>query len=378
MVPKTADVVVIGGGIIGAASAYQLARLGQKVILVERDFLCAGSTGRCICGIRQQFSTELSIKTAMESVALYASMEEELGETVEWYPGGYLFLAHTEEMKARYLHVIPLQQKLGLPVEFISCDDVRKVVPAINPEGILGAAYCTTDGQANPFLVVNAYAHAVRRLGGEIMCGAEVVEFERDHERVAGVHLASGDRIAAPAVLDAAGPWAGEIAEMVDIELPLAPDRHEALVTEGVDQMLEPMLVDYRPDGCYFLQTIGTGHFIGCYTPPEIVPGTDTGSSLEFLQEMPRRMVRLLPALKDIKMLRQWAGSYTMTPDGSPLVGATQVPGFYVAAGMSGHGFMLGPMIGKLVAELVVIGETSIRMDEFRLERDFSRTEAMK
>jgi sarcosine oxidase subunit beta len=179
-------------------------------------------------------------------------------------------------------------------------------------------------------------------------------------------------------VLDAAGPWAGEVAGMVGLQLPLAPERHEALVTEGVERLLEPMLVDYRPDGCYFLQTVGTGHFIGCYTPPQVIEGADTGSSFEFLSEMPRRMVRILPAIATVKVLRQWGGSYTMTPDGSPLVGASSMPGFYVAAGMCGHGFMLGPMIGKLIAELMVTGEASLPMDEFMLDRDFSRVEAMK
>jgi sarcosine oxidase subunit beta len=160
--------------------------------------------------------------------------------------------------------------------------------------------------------------------------------------------------------------------------VPVTADRHESLVTEAVERLFDPMLVDYRPDGCYFVQNFGTGHFIGCYTPVPLVPGHRIDASDEFITEMPRRMVRLIPRLAGVKVLRQWAGSYEMSPDGNPLCGESEVRGFYVSSGMSGHGFMFAPALGRFVAELMLEGKSSIPLDEFALLRNFGKAEAMK
>jgi sarcosine oxidase subunit beta len=375
---KTADVVIIGGGIIGCATGYYLAKAGQKVILVEKEYLTAGSTGRCIGGIRQQFSTETAIKVAMGSVKLFNEMEEELGMSVEWYPGGYLLLSHSEEQKKGYLKTIELQKRLGLPVDFISPEEVLEIVPGLNSESLVGAAHCPTDGQANPFLVVNGYADGIKRFGGEILTYTEVTGIKTNSDKVASVKTKTGDEIFAPCIVNAAGPWAKEVGKIVGLELPIEPERHEALVTEGPERMFEPMLVDYRLDGCYFLQKVISNHFIGCYTPENPVKGTSKGSSLEFIREMSSRMIRLVPKLEDLKILRQWGGSYCMTPDGNPILDKTEIDGLYVAGGMSGHGFMLGPMLGKLMAEFMTTGEASIPLDEFSLKREFAKKEALK
>lgn len=374
----TADVVIIGGGIIGCATGYYLARLGQKVTVVEREYLAAGSTGRCLGGIRQQFSTETAIRVAMGSVKLFNEMEEELGRSVEWYPGGYLLLAHSEEQKREYLKAIELQKRLGLSVEFISPEEVLEIVPCLNSDGLVGAAYCSTDGQANPFLVVNAYADGIKRFGGKILTYTEVTEIVTQSDRITAVKTNRGDELFTPCILNAAGPWAKEIGKMVGLNLPIEAERHEALVTEGTERMFDPMLVDYRVDGCYFLQRIVSNNFVGCYTPATPVKGPSKASSLEFISEMAKRMIRLIPKLQDVKILRQWAGSYCMTPDGNPIMDKTEVDGFYVAGGMSGHGFMFGPMLGKLMAEFMTTGESSIPLDEFSLKREFAKKEALK
>ncbi len=375
---RTSDAIVIGGGILGTATAYYLAKGGLRVTLMEKDYLCAGSTGRCIGGIRQQFTTETTIRVAMESVKLFSQMAEELGHDVEWHPGGYLFLAHSELRKEGYLEAIPLQNRLGLDVAFIQPSDVKEIVPDLNCDGLLGAAYCTTDGQANPFHVVRAYADAIRSSGGEILLRTPVVEIDTSGSKVSSVSTADGLQYFAPVVINAAGPFAKEIGQMVGLEVPCEPERHEALVTERCERLFDPMIVDYRPDGCYFNQTISTNQLIGCYTPDPRIEGTRVDSTLEFMKEMPRRMMRLLPSLQDVKVIRQWSGSYTMTPDGSPIVGLTPLEGFYLAVGMSGHGFMLGPALGRLLAEIIVNGTPSIRIDELAWGRDFQTTEVFK
>ncbi len=375
---RTADVVVIGAGVIGAATAYYLARRGRKVVILERDYPCAGSTGRCIGGIRAQFSHDLTIRVMLQSVRMFSELSEELDVDIEWHQGGYLFLAFDEARRRAFLEAIKIQTGYGLKVEFISPDVCAEIVPGLATDGLLGGAWCPTDGQANPFRVTFGYLEAARRLGAELLVGAEVVGVTLQGDRVRSVTTRRGDEFFCDQVLNAAGCWSGAVGALAGVSVPVKPDRHESIVTEAVERVFEPMLVDYRPDGCYFVQHVGTGHFLGCYTPVPIVPGDRVDSSDEFLTEMPRRMVRLVPRLAGVKVLRQWAGSYEMTPDGNPICSATPVRGFYVSSGMSGHGFMFAPALGRLVAEMMDCGQASIPLDEFRLDRNWGKTEAMK
>jgi sarcosine oxidase subunit beta len=375
---NTCDAIVIGGGIIGAATGYYLAKRGLKVYLFEKEFPCSGSTGRCIGGIRQQFSHELSIQVMQESVKIFATLEQEFGKLVEWFPGGYLFLAHSEEKKNAYLQAIAIQKKYKIPVEFISVDECLKIVPGLNPYGLIGGAFCPTDGQANPFAVTYGYLDGIKRLKGKIFDFTEVKKINLDENKVISITSHKNEEFFSPVVINAAGPFARSIGKMVGFDIPIYPDRHESLVTEACERLFEPMLVDYRADGCYFIQNYGTGHFIGCYTPVPIVPGERLDATDEFLTEMPRRMVRLVPALKKLKVIRQWAGSYEMTPDGNPIVDRTPIEGFYISSGMCGHGFMFGPALGKFMAEMVTVGKSSIPLADFALNREFQKPEAMK
>jgi len=375
---RTADTVVVGAGIIGAATGYYLAKRGHKVVVLERDFPCSGSTGRCIGGIRAQFTHDLSIKVMLESIRLFEGLDEELGTTVDWHQGGYLFLAFDDKRKQAFLDAIAIQHRYGLGVEFVGSRECGRIVPGLARDGLVGGAWCPTDGQADPFKTTYGFLAGIERLGGEVRPGTEVTAVNTRGDRVVSVETAAGDEVFCSEVLNAAGCWADELGRMAGVEVPVKADRHEALVTEACERLFEPMLVDYRPDGCYFVQHVGTGHFIGCYTPVPLVPGRSVDATGEFITEMPRRMVRLVPKLAGVKVLRQWAGSYGMSPDGSPVCGATPVRGFYVASGMSGHGFMFGPAIGKLMAELIDCGETSLPLDQFALDRDFGQAEAMR
>jgi sarcosine oxidase subunit beta len=377
-VKRSADAVVIGAGVIGAATGYYLAKKGLKVLVLERDFPCAGSTGRCIGGIRAQFTHDLTIRVMMESVRLFQGLGDELGEDIEWYQGGYLFLAFDAKRKQAFLDAIAIQKKYGLDVRFVLPDDCERIAPGLDPTGLLGGAYCPTDGQANPFKVTYGYLEGIKRLGGGLVVGCEVKKVNRLEGKVVSVTDAKGDEYSCGMLLNAAGCWADEVGSMADVEVPVRADRHESLVTEAVERVFDPMLVDYRSDGCYFVQHSGTGHFIGCYTPVPLVPGHNVEATDEFITEMPRRMVRLVPKLAGVKVLRQWAGSYEMSPDGNPICGGTPLRGFYVSGGMSGHGFMFAPALGKLMAEQMTEGRASISLDEFFLSRSFGKAEAMK
>lgn len=373
---KTYDVIVIGGGIAGTSAGYYLARARLRVLLLEKSFLASGSTGRCIGGIRQQFTTSTTIQTMRESVRLFSTMQDELGMDVEWKNSGYLFLAHSEEQAEMYRNSLTIQKQFGLDVQFLSAEECQCIVPLLETDGLIGGAWGPSDGQANPFLAVHAYAKNIRQLGGEVRTDEEVVGITGEHRKGFSVQTASGNTYSAGMILNAAGAWAKEVGAMVGVTLPVEPERHEALITEGIEYMGVPMLVDYRTDGGYFVQRV-TGQFIGCFTPKVKVPGHSHESTLEFLADMSWRMVRLIPALADVAVLRQWAGSYSMSPDGIPMIGQTSVEGFYCIAGLCGHGFMLGPALGKFTAQFMTEGTWPIPLDEFACGRSFGEKEKM-
>jgi sarcosine oxidase subunit beta len=313
-----------------------------------------------------------------ESVKIFSTLSQEFGKDVEWFQGGYLFLAHSEEKKQTYLKAIQIQQEYNIPVKFLSSDDCVKIVNGLNTDGLLGGAYCSTDGQANPFAVTYGYLQEIKKMGGNLFTNTEVEKVNIVNDQIKSIRTKAGEEYFAPIIINAAGPWAKNVAKMVGLDVPIEPERHESLVTEACEKLFDPMLVDYRADGCYFIQNYGTGHFIGCYTPVPNDPGYNINASSEFITEMPRRMARLVPKLNNLKVIRQWAGSYEMTPDGNPIVDKTPIEGFYISAGMCGHGFMFGPALGKFMSELITDGKSSQPLDDFALNRSFGKTEAMK
>jgi sarcosine oxidase subunit beta len=374
---QTVDVIVIGGGIVGLAAAFHLAKRGQKVLLLEKKYPGSGSTGRCIGGIRQQFSTPGAIRLMQESVRQFRLMKEEFGFSVEYFEGGYLFLAHDSQRLETFKTILPLQKSLGLKVEILNTAECLKIAPQLNPDGLLGGVFSPEDGQAYPFKVIEGYIQEIKKLNSQVRFFSEVHEIIVEKQTVAGVKTVSGETFYAHTVLNAAGPWAQEVGRMAGLELAIAPEEHEAFITDRVPPLFTTMVVDYRPDGCYFLQR-SNGQVIGCYSPVPNKPGIITESSLEFLVEMSKRTVRLVPELATARVIRHWGGCYSMTPDGSPFIDKTEIKGFYVANGMSGHGFMFAPAIGRYVSEIILDNRYPFDWSEFSLGRDFSRQELMK
>lgn len=375
--PPTFDTIVIGGGVIGLSAAYHLSMRGSKVVVLDKSFPGSGSTTRCIGGIRQQFSTEASIKLMQESVKQFMQMEQKFGFSVEFYQGGYLFLAYSQANLDSFKTVSRLQKSLGLDIQLLSVQECLKIVPCLNPEKLLGGVYSPDDGQAYPFKVIAGYIQEIRKARSTIRSFVEVTGMIIEGHQIKGVLLKNGEKIYGNVVLNAAGPWAAEVSNLAGISLPISPEKHEAFITDRQERLFETMIVDYRPDGCYFQQLVN-GQIIGCYTPVPNQPGTDTGASKEFLLEMSKRTVRLIPELIKAKVLRHWGGSYSMTPDGSPIIDKTDITGYYVAAGMSGHGFMFSPAIGKHITDIIINNQYPFGWDEFKLKRDFSGSELMK
>ncbi len=363
-----AEVVIIGGGITGCGVAYNLAKKGlTDVVLVEKNYLASGATGRCGGGIRQQFTTEWNIKLAMESVKKFEKMNEELGIDIEYEQGGYLIIAVEENEVKEFKKNVKLQNKLGLDSKFISPSEAKEIVPYLNEEDILGATFCQSDGHAYPFRVVEGYAKRAEEMGVEINRFTEVKSIKKENGEIKSVMTNRGE-IKTNIVVNAAGGYSREIGKMVGVKMPNKPFRHEILATERYKHILDPMIISFKY-GIYFSQQ-RHGEIVGGIGDPDEPSSYNTKSSLKFVERFTSVLGKILPAFKNLNIVRQWAGFYDVTPDAQPILGYTEgVDTLIQANGYSGHGFMVAPKVTELIAELIVDGKTSLPIDELNLKR---------
>lgn len=378
MIKKSAEVVIIGGGIIGCATAYYLAKQGvTDVIVLEKDFLASGSTGRCGAGVRQQWGLKMNVLLAKESIQAFETLNEELdtGLDIEFKQKGYLMLAHTERMVEQYKKNVELQQSLDVPARLITPQEAREIVPYLNTDGLLAATFCPTDGHINPFIATNSYAQAARRLGATVLIDTEVTGIEVAGDKVVAVQTSRG-KIHTNKVLNAAGGYSREVAALAGVELPTYPERHQILVTEAVAPIQDPMVISLH-HGIYCQQT-PHGSFIMGFGDPNEPKEHVTSSTWHFMEEMAARVLPVLPPLAELRVVRQWAGLSDLSPDAQPILGeAPQVSGFYNAVGYSGHGFMLAPVTGKLMAEMISGQEPHLDIAPLSLER-FEKGELLR
>ena len=367
---KTADYVVIGGGVIGCSIAYNLARKGaRKIVLIEKKYLTSGATGRCGAGLRMQFGTETNCLLAKKSIEIYEHLEEELDYqgSIELKQGGYLLLAYTEKMVEQFHKNLGVQHQLGIPSRWVTPEESKEIVPHLNTQGLLGATFCQKDGHCNPFKTTDAYAKAASRLGVEIMTYTEVTRLLSRDGKITGVETDKGV-IESPVVILCAGSYSKDLAATIGIDLPLTPERHQILVTEPVEMMQEPMVMSFY-HGLY-CQQVPHGSFVMGLGDPNEPKEYNQNSSWQFLHEMAAKVTFLLPPLANLRVVRQWAGLYDLTPDRQQILGSVPgIEGFHLAAGFSGHGFMIAPMTGRLMAEYILGEETSLPISMF----DFSR-----
>ncbi|HPX15396.1 MAG TPA: FAD-binding oxidoreductase [Petrotogaceae bacterium] len=359
-----ANVVVIGGGVVGCSIAYNLALQGiSDVILIEKSFLASGSTGRCGAGVRQQWGTKMNCLLAQKSMEILENMNDILHtkRDIELKQKGYLLLAYTEKEMNQFKKNVELQNSLGIASKIITPAQAREIVPYLNTEKLLGGAFYEKDGHANPFLVTNAYAQAAISLGAEVNTYTEVVSIKRNGSKIEGVQTSKGF-ISTDTVIDAAGGYSKEIGKMAGVDIPVYPQRHQILVTDPVDEVLGPMVMSFSYN--IYCQQSPQGSFIMGYGDPTEPRDYNINSSWRFLEEMAEKAVWLLPPLKNLRVVRQWSGLYTMTEDRQPLIcKADEAENFYMACGFSGHGFMIAPMVGKLISEMVIGKKLSIDIE---------------
>jgi sarcosine oxidase subunit beta len=374
----TADVVIVGAGIMGVSTAYHLARRrAGRVVLLERDEVCSGSTALASGGIRHQYANRVGIELTGRSIVTYERFADEFGVDPCFRQHGYLILVTTEDERAQAERSVALQRSLGVDVQLLSADETRQRFPYLATDDLRGATYSPRDGYADPYLVTTAIAARARDQGVTIRTGCEVVGITRTPESVTGVVTREG-AIAAPVVVIAAGAWSGEVGRLAGVEIPVAPLRRSKFVTAPFpfDRIPEatPFVID--PHQGISLRREGAGVLLGIGRR-EATGSFSTAPDSELAGPLVERAVRRAPALAEARLMRTWTGLYEMTPDQTGIVSAVAgVTGLHVVAGFSGHGFMHGPIAGQLMAELILDGRAStVDAAPLALER-FARGQA--
>jgi sarcosine oxidase, subunit beta len=363
------QVVIVGGGAIGASVAYHLALQGVRdIVLLEKEHaLSMGSTGRSVGGIRHQFSTATNIRLSLGSVAKFKRFNEEVGPA-DFHWVGYLFLLDNESDVKDFQRNVSLQQSLGVPVSLISPQEARAQVPGMNVDDVIAATLCLADGFGDPSAIALGYAGAARKMGVKIETGVEVVGMRVEHGRVSGVRTAH-DHIDAEWVVDAAGPYSAKVAMLAGVDLPVVPLRRQVFVTEPFDQMPSrfPMTIDFGSS--FYFRREGPSILIGM-TDKHEPPSFKTHWDAEWRGQVIDKAVSRVPVLENAAVARGWGGLYDTTPDANPVIGAVpEVANFLVATGFSGHGFMHSPMTGQIVAEMICGRQPSIDVGELSVMR---------
>lgn len=358
-IPTTADIVIIGGGVMGASAAYHLAQRGVKniVLLEKEEFFGTGATGRCAGGVRYQFSTEINVKLSLASLPMIERFKEEIGQDVNYRQCGYLLVATNEKDAAVFRHNVALQNGLGVGTQLLTGDEVRERLPLMRFEDAVAGTFNQKDGIVDPNSVVMGYVNAAQKMGVRAVNNAEVTGVRVSGGKVEGVETSRG-AVQTRMVVNAAGPWAGLIGQMAGVSLPIVPLRRQMFTTDPLREVPEdfPFVIDFA-QSLYFHRE-GEGLLIGMSNQDE-KPGFDQSVDEEFELVNLESAIERMPLLERASRASHWAGLYEVTPDAHPIYGATDVDGFLVCTGFSGHGFMHGPISGKLMSELILDGRFS-------------------
>ncbi|OGS14123.1 MAG: sulfurtransferase [Elusimicrobia bacterium RIFOXYA2_FULL_58_8] len=379
------DVIIIGAGSIGVPLAMALAERKMSVLTLDGEASPGQGQNKCaIGGVRATHSDGAKIKACLRSLETFSSWEKTYGEDIGWIRGGYAFPVYTERDEAVLKELLKVQRGFGLNIDWAGPGEMRALVPGIAAKDLRGGTYSPEDGSASPLLSINAFYRRAVKLGAEFRFKEPVKEILSGGGEVKGVLTPQG-RYFSKWVVNAAGGDAAAVSDLAGIKVPVTPDCHEAGITEPAGRFFEPMVVDIRPGdrskNYYFYQN-REGQIVFCLTPQPPVWGHDRRSTSEFLPEVSRRMIALLPGLANLKVRRTWRGLYPMTPDGFPVVDFPEaLKGYVLAVGMCGQGFMLGPGLGAAIAAHIA-GAPSADDGEilagFRLERSFTGQEKLK
>jgi sarcosine oxidase subunit beta len=361
----TADVVIVGGGIVGASIAYQLTKAGcRNVLILEREaHQGKGSTGKSMGGVRAQFSTDVSIQMSLYSIPFFRDFEDALGHPSGYCAQGYLFVAasstHLNYLRANHAR----QAAMGLTTaRLLDSGDVTRMVPQLRSDDIVGGSFCSTDGFVDPYSVMTGFTLRAIDQGARLERDVTVTAIQKDAQGITAVETSQGGPVATRIVVNAAGAWAAQIAGMAGLDLPVEPLRRMLVPTEPFDKIAHsaPMTIDMSTGFHFRPESLG---LLLAWNDPEETPGFKTSFDRAFVEKILTRAVSRVPVLEEVEVnpSRAWAGLYEMTPDHHPILGeAPGIAGFYCANGFSGHGVMHSPATGKILADLILKGSTDL------------------
>jgi sarcosine oxidase subunit beta len=366
---ETADVVIAGGGVMGCALAYQLAKRKVDVLLLERETLGSQSTGKCAGGVRQQFSMEANVRLQMLSVRMLKEFEQETGHPADFRQIGYLFLLTTPQHVEDFHHNLQMWHRVGLAeARWVDPAEAARMVPVLNVDDVLGCTFCPSDGIASPADVTSGYAAAARAHGARLKEGVEVTGIDVTSGRVQAVRTSKGD-VATRMFVNCAGAWSASIGRMAGVEIPILPYRRHIVVTGPFQAVprTNPMTVDFRTS--FYFHPEGDGLLFGMSDREE--PSTfATDVNWDFLGKLFEEAARRAPALAGAGMRTAWAGLYETTPDQQAILGPVpDLEGFWCAAGFSGHGFMQAPAAALLVSQLQLDHTSEVDISPFTISR---------
>ncbi|MFX1249449.1 MAG: NAD(P)/FAD-dependent oxidoreductase [Promethearchaeota archaeon] len=376
----------MGAGSVGVPTALAMGKEGLKTLVLDSaPSVGCGDNKHAIGGIRATHSHKAKIWVCQRSIEIFSKWEEKFGDDIEWIQGGYSFVAYDEAHEQILKETVKFQKQYGLKIDFLQPEKIMELIPGINRNGLLGGTFSPKDGNASPLRAINAFYRQAQNYGVNFKFKEKVIDIKTNNKKKILSVKTLKDNHKSQYIINAAGAQARDIARMIDSNVPVIPDSHEAGITEPVKRFFSPMIVDIRPSegstNYYFYQN-REGKIIFCLTPHPLIVGTDRRETSVFLPQIAKRMINLLPRLKSIRVRRTWRGLYPMTPDGCPIVGPiNEIEGYINAVGMCGQGYMLGPGIGEVIARLVAKKNTTKDKEilkEFSLNRDFAKEEKLK
>jgi sarcosine oxidase subunit beta len=383
------DAIVIGAGSVGLPIAYYLTLDRLKVLVLESNSSPGqGENKAAIGGVRATHSDPAKITLCLQSLEFYSTFQEKTGIDLGWVPGGYSFPVYRDTEETVLKGLLPIQKSYGLKIDWYGADEIKKLIPGINPDGLRGGTFSPGDGQVSPLKYAAALWKESKDRGCEYRFNEAVTGLVRKTGRIRAVKTSNGTYYS-DIVVNAAGSYAKDIGTMAEIDIPVVPDSHEAGISAPMERFFDPLIVDIRPGpegktkNFYFGQN-DRGQVIFCYTPIVPILGTNRECTSEFMPVLARRMIELIPRLRNMLIRRTWRGLYPMTPDGIIILDEVrEVRGFYLAVGMCGQGFMLGPGVGRNMASFILHGKPVIPQevwDSISFYRDFyaGRKEALK
>lgn len=365
--PDTADVVIVGGGVMGTSAAFHLAEAGVSVVLLERGELSGGSTSRAAGGVRANFSDELNIMLGKRSLDLFENFGERPGQEIDLHRSGYLFVLTRPEDVELFTASVALQNSLGVASRMVDVDEACQLSPMLEPDGVLAAAWSPDDGHCTPESVVLGYATGARRLGATVRTGVAVTGIDMSGSQITGVQTTEGS-ISTGCVIDCAGAWSPEIAAYVGVDLPVTPYKRELLITEPLAEPFDTAFtIDYATS--LYWHREGPGILTG-FSRKDVEPGFDITRDADFPEHLAELAETRAPGLLELGVRSGWAGLYEVTPDHNALLGESRaVSRFLYATGFSGHGFLQGPAVGEILRDLYLGREPFIDISPLDVER---------